>query len=311
MPIFRPTKNKASKTHSVTLSSLLALCKSKEEQDNLINAIADMEIQGEATLTMDSRLRTLSYKAALEKAGLSQETIDSILEQGDSSGLIGSKESQLAESYLAENLASGKYVSRDDVDKVVKQLQDNLNGGVDFQTAKTQFENSMQKLCDNAQKFTPKEIVNEQIARGKEGETYDIYRKDNKNGICVTEVPKAIISANKDKVVADLREQVQKNHSFSRQNLHSIKSDAKGFNGDPEQMTKATLQMTAHAMMAIISLLIELAKREQLKRALKEGEVDIQDVVNNLVSLEKDQMEEKMHETFDEDDFDFGDFGDL
>ena len=83
MPIYRNEKNKATdnkKLHSVSLLSLVDLCKTTEEQNQLLDAIAEMELQNQASLTLDTKVRTLSYKTALANAGLSEETIDSLME---------------------------------------------------------------------------------------------------------------------------------------------------------------------------------------------------------------------------------------
>ena len=129
MPIYRNDKNKSpdnKKLHSVSLLSLVDLCKTTEEQNQLLDAIAEMELQNQASLTLDTKVRTLSYKTALANAGLSEETIDSLMEQGDLSGLLGNVESQLAESYLRDHLPMGTYVKQADVDVVIKQLQEDI-----------------------------------------------------------------------------------------------------------------------------------------------------------------------------------------
>lgn len=300
MPIYRNEKNKApdnKKLHSVSLLSLVDLCKTTEEQNQLLDAIAEMELQNQASLTLDTKVRTLSYKTALANAGLSEETIDSIMEQGDLSGLLGNVESQLAESYLRDHLPMGTYVKQADVDVVIKQLQEDTQNTVDKVIAQARFEESMQKLCDNAEKFDSEALANSQIEAGKSSKNYDIYRMDPEGGLCITEVPKAIISANKDQIVAELREQVQKEIKAEQKHANSVGSGAKTFaTGDAENMSKGTIQMTAAAAMFIFAKIKEVDKRKALEDAMKQGEVKIQTVVNNLVGLEKSMMVDSMEE---------------
>lgn len=301
MPIYRNEKNKTQpdnkKLHSVNLLSLVDLCKTTEEQNQLLDAIAEMELQNQAALTLDTKVRTLSYKTALERAGLSEETIDSILEQGDLSGLLGNDESQLAESYLRDHLPMGTYVKQADVDTIIKQLQDDKKNNVDRVIAQTRFEESMQTLCDTAEKFDSEALANAQVEAGKSSKGYDIYRMDPEGGLCITEVPEAKIAANKDQIVAELREQVQKELKAEQKHANSVGSGAKTFvTGDAENMSKGTIQMTAAAAMFIFSKVREVSKRKALEDAMKQGEVKIQTVVNNLVGLEKSMMIDSMEE---------------
>lgn len=292
MAMFKPPTKQ---THSVELESLLILCKDEAERNKLVAAITDMQSKGQAVVTMDSKVRTQMYRDALVNAGISEETVESILKQGDASGMMGSKESQLAESYLAENLKNGRYVSREDVDAVVNQLQSDLRNGVDKQIAQQRFESSMENLCNNARKFNPRELAQEQIAKGKNGRDYEVYRKDRFDGLCISDVPKANISANKDQIVADLKEKVRSAHSSSHQHMRGVGSSIKQMDGDAEHMTKATVHMTTEAALAILSAIVEATRKAALDRALKSGDVNIQTVVNNLVKVEAKAMEKSMN----------------
>lgn len=295
MAIYRnPPKNKL---YDVNLDTLMKLCKDSVEQDQLLNAIAGMMSQGEAMLTLDSRIRTRSYEDALKNAGLSQETIDDILNEGDMSGFLGSKESQLAEAYLRSNLPMGNYVKQDDVDKIVQQLQDDSKNGVDQKIAQSNFEASMKNLCENSQKFDSNFLANEQISLGDKGQSYDIYRMDKEGGLCVTEVPKAVISANKDQIVADLKNQLEKQVKLDQEKAKGFGNGFQEFaKGEAEDMSKGSIKMTFNAAMFIFGKVQEASKRKAIEDALKQGNVKIQTIVEGLVGLEKNKMIDSMEE---------------
>lgn len=271
----------------------MELCKNDTERENLLKAIADMELAGQATLTMDTKIRTKSYELALIEAGLSPETINSILEQGDMSGFIGSNESQLAESYLRQNLRNGNFVEKADVDTVIQQYQKNIHDG-NKTAARVEFEASMQQLCKDSKKFDPETLAAEQIRKGKSGIDFEVYRNDNHAGLSIAKVPKANIAANRDEIIADLKQQHSKAQSSASGHIKGAANSAKDLVGDAEHQSKATLQMTVHALGYILGKFLETAKKLKLVAAMKSGNVDIQDAVNHLIGLEKDQMIDEM-----------------
>lgn len=276
--------------HSVTLSSLMTLCKDKEEQDKLYNAIADMELAGQATLTMDSKIRTKSYELALKDAGLSEETVQSILEKGDMSGFIGSKESQLAESYLGENLKNGHYVEKRDVDAIIQQYQKNIKTHSKNDFARTEFELSMHQLCKDAKVFSPETLTNEQIKKGKNGKEFEIYRNDKESGLSVSVVPVAKIKANRDEIVAELKQKYNQSKTNANSHLKGAAQSAKDLVGDAEQQCKATVHMTAHALMYIFHKVFGALKKSKMIAEAVAGNVNIQNTVERLIGLEKDEM---------------------
>lgn len=291
MAIYRePPKNKL---YSVDLESLMQVCKSDAEREALYNAIAEMEMQGESKLTFDTKVRAQTYQNALIQAGLSQETIDSFMEQGDLSGLVTDRGTKLAEAYLNENLREGYYVNKAEVEKVIKQFNDDTMGVMSQKMVKARFEAAMSTVCDNAKKFDANELADMQIAAGKNGKDYEIYRKDKSDGLCITDVPKAVIAANKEEIVANLKEQVNKQIQAEHKHANNIGSGAKQFvNGDAENMSKGTLMMTAAAAMFIFSKIMESEKRKALEDALKQGTVAINDTLKKLSVLEKNSMTE-------------------
>lgn len=289
MGIFRqPPKNKL---YSVDLDSLMLLCKNDAEREALFNAIAEMEASGEAKMTFNTKIRTMTFENALIGAGLSQETVESVMEQGNLSGLIADAGTKMAEAYLNENLKAGYYVEKAEVNKVIQQFNEDVQGVMSEDQVRARFEASMESVCSFARKFDSNELAEMQISAGKNGRNFEIYRKDRHEGLCITDVPKAVIAANKEEMVAELKEQVRKAASASSREVSKAGSGAKQFaNGDAENMTKGTLQVTMAAALFIFDKFVENAKKKALENAIKQGDVDINDTIKTLLTLEKKEM---------------------
>ncbi len=292
MPIIRQPKPKS--VQSVKLTDLVGICENRQEEDGLFDALAKIEQMGQSMLTMDTNVRTKSYESALIDAGLSEQTVSNIMTEGNLSGLVGSVETQLAESFLRTNLSNDRYVEKADVDTAVRQHQNNIKNGVKKDLARLEFESTMYGLCQQSKKFDPKKIREEQLEKGKAGKPFEIYSNDKNTGLSITNVPKADVDPKKEEITAKLKQQYAEAKNAAKHHGKSVVGNISNMVGDAQAQSQATLHMTTHALGFILQTCFSLVKRARLKAAMNAGDVDIQNVVTNLIELEKDKMKAEM-----------------